>query len=87
MRPKMGQESQVEYLIGGDRERQAATVQERPRGATPRRKSGWRREELPHARGQGRWRRGATQAQGAEAGLAQEGGEELLHVQGHEGRP
>ena len=73
---------------GGDRECQAASAQERPRGATPHPRSraatkrnystsevrGGGQEELPHV-------------QGVAAVQAQEGREELLHVQGQEGRP
>ena len=45
------------------------------------------REDLPLARGQGRRPRGATPpVQGAMAAWLQEGGEELFHVQGQEGR-
>ena len=62
---------------------------------------GWRREELPlvregrppgghapcpHARGQGRQPGGPTHVQGALAAWAQEGLEELSHVEGQEGR-
>ena len=43
-------------------------------------------EELPHARGQGWQLGGATHVQGAVATQAQEGREELFHVQGQEGR-
>ena len=45
-------------------------------GATPR----------PHARGQGRRRREQPHVQGAVAARAQEGLEELSHVEGQEGR-
>ena len=45
---------------------------------------GW--EEPPHARGQG-WRPGrSTHIQGAVAVVAQEGLEELSHVEGQEGQ-
>ena len=60
---------------------------------------GGSREELPHVRGQGRWlggpiprprpgatAGGATHLQGAVAARAQEGLEELFHVQGQKGR-
>ena len=47
---------------------------------------GRRGEELPHARGQGWQLGGATHVQGAVATQAQEGREELFHVQGQEGR-
>ena len=43
-------------------------------------------EELPQARGQGQRPRGATHVQGEVTAPAQEGLEELLHVQGQEGR-
>ena len=71
---------------GSGRDCQAATAQERPGGATPRPRSGavaesarlrQRRssqEELPHV-------------PGAVAVWAQEGLEELFHVQGQEGQP
>ena len=90
---------------------QAATAQERPRGATKTKAMGVSLEELPHARVQGWWPGGATprrkpgvaaestrlprrrsgqeelpQVQGEVAVQAQEGGEELLHEQGQEGR-
>ena len=42
-------------------------------------------KELPHTRGQGRWLGGATPFQRAVAAWAQEGLEELLHIQGQEG--
>ena len=41
-------------------------------------------EEPPHAGGQGRWLGGATQ--GAVVAWAQEGLEELSHVEGQEGQ-
>ena len=44
------------------------------------------REEQPHARGQGRWPAGQPHVQGAEAAQAQEGLQELSHVEGQEGR-
>ena len=46
-------------------------------------------EELPHVRGQGRWPKGASPRlkSGAVAVWVQEGWEELLHVQGHQGQP
>ena len=44
-----------------------------------------RREELPHARGQGSGQEELPHVQGAAALRAQEGQEELLHVQGQEG--
>ena len=98
---------------GSSRECQTATAQERPRGATPRPRSGGAaerrypasevrgceersypasefraggREEIPHAlkpeaRG-GSW----EDQPHAVAGPAQEGLEELSHIQGQEGR-
>ena len=59
-----------------------------PRGATPHPKSGAAagQEELPQARGQGWRREEQPHVQGAVAAQAQEGREELLHVQGQEGR-
>ena len=44
------------------------------------------REEPPHIRGQGRRSGRSTHVQGAVAALAQEGLEELSHVEGQEGR-
>ena len=67
-----------------------------PKGVTPRLRSGavaksarlrWcsnGREELPCFRGQGRWLGGATR--GVVAAQAQEGLEELSHVEGQEGQ-
>ena len=72
-------------------------AQLRPRGATPRPRSGaeaesarlrWRRssqEELSHVWDQVRQPRGATPLQDAVAAWAQEDLEELLHIQGQEG--
>ena len=45
---------------------------------------GW--EEQPHAQGQGQWREDQTHVQGAVAARAQEGLEELSHVEGQEGQ-
>ena len=61
----------------------------RPRGDTQRpkpeaRDSGW--EEQPQAWGQGRWWEDQPHVQGAVAAWAQEGLEELSHVEGQEGR-
>ena len=59
-----------------------------PRGATPRPRSGaaaGRTYPTPEARG--RSREEQPHIQGAVAVPAQEGLEELLHVQGQEGRP
>ena len=61
---------------------QAATAQERPRGATPLQVRGSDPEEPPRARGQGRRLGGATR--GVVAAQAQEGLEELSHVEGQE---
>ena len=44
------------------------------------------REELPHTRGQGGGQEEQPHVQGVVAGQAQEGLEELLHIQGQEGR-
>ena len=87
-------------VTGSGRECQAATAQEWPRRATPHprseatvrrshtayeaRDSG--REEPPHAQGQGRLPGRSTYIQGAMAALAQEGVEELFHVEGQEWR-
>ena len=79
---------------------QAVTVQEQPRGATPRPRPGEvarrtypmpeargrGREEQPHAGGQGRWWGGPTPRPGNYPVWAQEGLEELSHVEGQEGR-
>ena len=43
-------------------------------------------EELPHTRGQGLQLEEQPHVQGVVAALAQEGLEELFHVQGQEGR-
>ena len=73
---------------GGYRECQVATMEEEPRGATPRSRSGTAAETsypTPEVRGGGREEQ--PHVQGAAAARAQEGGKELLHVQGQEGRP
>ena len=44
------------------------------------------REELPHAQGQGQWQGGQPHVQEAVATRAQEGLEELSHVEGQEGQ-
>ena len=44
------------------------------------------RDELPHVQGRGGGREELPHAPGAAAAGAQEGGEELLHVQDQEGR-
>ena len=85
---------------GSGGECQAATAQEPPRGATPRPRSGavagrsylasevrgggW--EELPHFEVTSSGREEQPHLQGAVAVGAQEGLEEILHVQGQEGR-
>ena len=52
----------------------------------PRRRQGdSRRKELPYAPGQGRRQEDQTHVQGAVAKRAQEGLEELSHVEGQEG--
>ena len=83
---------------GGREELRRVRGQWRPGGDTPCPRSGaaaeWSYpmseargggpEEPPHAGGQGRWLGGATQ--GAVVAWAQEGLEELSHVEGQEGR-
>ena len=67
---------------GGDREHQASTAQEQPRGATPHPRSGAAAEmsyPTPEVRGDGQEEQ--SHVQGAAAARAQEGREELLHVQ------
>ena len=91
----------MSQVRGSGREYQTATVQERPRGATrsPRSGRGGRREEIPSVRGQGQRPGGATprphargqgwrreELPGAMAAWAQEGLEELPHIEGQEGR-
>ena len=72
----------------------------RPRGVTPRPRSGAAAgrsypasevrgsdpEDLSHSRGQGLWREDQHHIQGAVAVRVQEGLEELFHVEGQEGR-
>ena len=70
-----------------------------PRGVTPHPRSGAvaesgrlrqrrkGREELPRIRGQGRRPRGATPCPRSGGCMGARGREELLHVQGQEGRP
>ena len=48
--------------------------------------TGGGQEELPNARGQGWWPGRAPHLQGVVAAQAQEGLEELFHVQGQKGR-
>ena len=65
---------------------QAAMVQERPRGGTPRPRSGaaaGRSYPTPEARGGGREKQ--PHLQGTVAAQGQEGLEELFHVQGQKG--
>ena len=72
---------------GCSRECQAATAQEEPRGATPRPRPGaaaGRSYPQPETRGSGRQEQ--PHFQGAVAAWAQEGLEELFHVQGQKGR-
>ena len=84
---------------GSSLERQAAMAQERPRRATPCLRSGVVAgrsyptsevrgnglEEPPRVQGQG-WQPGrSTHVQGAVAVQAQEGLEELSHIEGQEG--
>ena len=84
---------------GSGQECQTATVQERPGGATPclRSGEGGGREEIPSIQGQGRQPGGATprphaRGQGPRPGgatprpRAQEGLEELSHIEGQEGQ-
>ena len=73
---------------GGDRECQAATAQEQPRGASPCPRSGVaakRGYRMPEVREGGPGEQ--PQVQGVVAVWVQEGREELLHVQGQEGQP
>ena len=85
---------------GSGREDQTATVQEQPRGATPRPRSGvgdersypasevrgssWEEQLTPEARGGGREEQ--SRIQGAVAEWLQEGLEELTLVEGQQGR-
>ena len=64
----------VSEVRGGGRE-------EIPHALKPQARGGGR-EKLPHARGQGQWPGGPTHAMAARA---QEGLEELSHVEGQEG--
>ena len=73
---------------GGDQECQAASAQEQSRGATPRPRAGAAAETTyctPKVRGGGREEQPHVQEVVAEQ--AQEGPEELLHVQGQQGWP
>ena len=73
-----GSAAQRSYPIpkvrGGERERQAATAQERPRGTTPRLRSGWRLKELPTSEVGGGGREEQPHIQGTVAARAQEDG-------------
>ena len=80
---------------GSDRERRSGSQEElphiqgqgqQPRGTTHAGGQGPAGEELLHARGQGRGPEEQPHLQGAAAARAQEGQEELLHVQGQEGQ-
>ena len=78
-RPRLGRRPRVPGCDG------AGTV----RGATPHPRSGGRlggATPRPHAQGQGRRPGGRPHIQGAMAAWAQEGLEELSHVEGQEGR-
>ena len=59
--------------------------EELPHAPKPKAKGGGG-EEQPHNRGQGRWPGGQPHVQAAVAAQAQEGLEELSHVEGQEGR-
>ena len=66
-----------EVREGGGEEIPSVRGQRRqPGGDTPR----------PHAQGQGRWPEDQPDLQGAMAAQAQEGLEELSHIEGQEGR-
>ena len=75
---------------GSGRECQAATEQERLRGATPHPRSGWGQPRgatsHPQAQGRGGGQEDQPHTQGAVAVQAQEYQDELLHVKGQEGR-
>ena len=81
---------------GSGREYQTATAQERPKGATPHQRSGGAAERKypgSEVRGGGREEQPTPEAQGGDersypepAAGAQEGLEELSHIEGHEGR-
>ena len=61
-------------------------MQERQRGATPDRGRGGSWEELPHSEARGSGQEEQPHIQGAVDAWAQEGLEELFHVQGQEGQ-
>ena len=71
---------------GSSQECQAAIAQEEPRGTTPQLRSGaaWRSNPMPEARGSS-WEE-QPQVQGAVAAWAQEGLEELPHIESQEGQ-
>ena len=75
---------------GSGRECQAATEQERLRGATPHPRSGWGQPRgatsHPQAQGRGGGQEDQPHTQGAVAVQAQEGLEEISHVEGQEGQ-
>ena len=72
---------------GSSPECQAATAQEWLRGATPHPRSGAAAgRSYPTSKVRGGIREEQPHLQGAVAARAQEGLEELLHVQGQEGR-
>ena len=73
---------------GSGWECQAAMVQEQPKGATPRPRPGAvARRSYPTSKVRGGGREEKPHVQGAVAARAQEGLEELSHVEGQEGRP
>ena len=78
-RRRNGQEELPKSEVRGGRR------EELPHAPTPKARGGGR-EEQPHARGQGRWPADQPHVQGAEAAQAQEGLEELSHVEGQEGQ-
>ena len=84
-----GGREETPRIQGQGRRPRGATLCPRPGAATKRsypasKVRGGGPEEPPHAGGQGRWLGGATQ--GAVVAWAQEGLEELSHVEGQEGR-
>ena len=66
----------------GDPEHQVATVQEWRRGATPRPRTGVAADSYPMSEVWGGGQEEQPHIQGAAAAWAQEGREELLHIQG-----
>ena len=79
-RPHVGSEGQQQRVPGCE----GAGIAERSYPTSEVRGSG--QEELPHAAGQGLRREDKPHIQGAVAAQAQEGLEELSHVEGQEGR-